>query len=204
MENLRLIAGLGNPGSRYERTRHNAGFLLVERLAKLWRASWSLEKKFQARVARVERNGLSVMLCQPQTFMNASGESLGAVVSYYQLALPRLIVAVDDADLPFGELRLRERGSSGGHHGLESVERHLGSRDFTRQRIGIGRTADDRREITDYVLAPFSAEEAALAGCILDVAAAQIECWLDAGIGKAMSQFNGVINDSGEPSKGKN
>jgi len=110
---------------------------------------------------------------------------------------------VDDADLPFGAIRMRERGSSGGHHGLESIERHLGTREFPRQRIGIGRTADDRREITDYVLAPFSAEEAALAGCILDVAAAQIECWLDAGIGKAMSQFNGVVNDSGESSKGK-
>jgi PTH1 family peptidyl-tRNA hydrolase len=109
------------------------------------------------------------------------------------LPLARLLVAVDDADLPLGEIRLRSRGSSGGHHGLESIEQHAASREFARLRFGIGRTADGRREITDFVLAPFSAAETVLMDQVLTVASAQVECWLDAGIEKAMSQFNGVI-----------
>jgi PTH1 family peptidyl-tRNA hydrolase len=103
------------------------------------------------------------------------------------------LAAVDDADLPLGEIRLRASGSSGGHHGLESIEQHLGTREFARLRMGIGRTADGRREIADYVLAPFSKAEAALVEEILKAAAGQIECWLDAGIEKAMNRFNGVV-----------
>ncbi|HZV36060.1 MAG TPA: aminoacyl-tRNA hydrolase, partial [Verrucomicrobiae bacterium] len=150
MENLHLIVGLGNPGAKYARTRHNIGFQLVERLAEKWRTNWSDEKKFQSRVARWERDGRTVLLAQPQTFMNASGEAVGALTGFYRVPLARLLVAVDDADLPLGEIRLRPRGSSGGHHGLESIEQHVGSREFARLRLGIGRTADGRREITDY------------------------------------------------------
>jgi peptidyl-tRNA hydrolase, PTH1 family len=198
MENLHLIVGLGNPGARYARTRHNIGFQLVERLAENWRASWTAEKKFQARVARVERNGRTVLLAEPQTFMNASGETVGAMTAYYRLPLAKLVVAVDDADLPLGEIRLRSRGSSGGHHGLESIEQHVGGREFARLRFGIGRTADGKREITDYVLAPFDGPETALVEQILTAASAQVECWLDAGIEKAMSQFNGAIKPRNE------
>jgi PTH1 family peptidyl-tRNA hydrolase len=196
MENVRLIVGLGNPGAKYARTRHNVGFQLVERLAERWLAAWTTEKKFKSAMARVERDGTTLLLCQPQTFMNASGEAVGPLVSYYRVPMAQVLVAVDDADLPMGEIRLRERGSSGGHHGLESIETHLGTRDFARLRIGIGRTDDGRREITDYVLAPFSATETVLVDRVLKAAAAQVECWLDAGIGKAMSQFNGVVKDS--------
>lgn len=193
MENLHLIVGLGNPGAKYARTRHNIGFMLVERLAEKWRAGWSDEKKFQARVARVERGGKPVLLAEPQTFMNASGESVGAMASFYRLPPGRLMVAVDDADLPLGEIRLRKSGSSGGHHGLESIEQRLGSRDYPRLRLGIGRTADGRRDIAGHVLAPFSATDAAVVEEVLKAACAQVECWLDAGIDKAMSQFNGVV-----------
>ena len=194
MENLHLIVGLGNPGTEYAKTRHNAGFTLVEMLAARWRADWANERKFSARVARTERNGVRVLLCQPQTFMNLSGEAVGGLVSFYQLRPQAdLLVVVDDADLPLGEIRLRAGGGSGGHHGLESIEQHLATRDFARLRLGIGRTADGRREITEYVLAPFSGAEATVAGEVLTAAAAQVECWLDAGIEKAMSQFNGVI-----------
>jgi PTH1 family peptidyl-tRNA hydrolase len=201
MENLHLIVGLGNPGDKYARTRHNIGFQLVERLATDWRARWTAEKKFQARVARAERNGRPVLLAEPQTFMNASGETVGAMAGFYRLPLPRLLVAVDDADLPMGEIRLRSRGSSGGHHGLESIEQRLGGREFARLRLGIGRTADGKREITDYVLAPFTAAEAALVDQVLTAACAQVECWLDAGIEKAMSQFNGMIKIPDEKRK---
>ena len=195
MENLYLIVGLGNPGADYARTRHNAGFLVAERLAERWRARWNYENKFNARLARTERGSRRVLLCEPQTYMNASGEAVGAVAAFYQIPLAGLVIVVDDADLALGEIRLRPGGSSGGHHGLESVEQHLGTRDYARLRIGIGRQAG-AREITGYVLGRFNSTEAAQADKVLTVAADQVETWLDAGIQKAMSQFNGVVGDS--------
>lgn len=192
MENRFLIVGVGNPGDEYAKTRHNAGFLLVEKLAADWKADWKIERKFNAKMARVERNGRRVLWCQPQTFMNSSGEAVGALVKFYQLPLKQLLVVVDDADLPLGEIRLRPGGSSGGHHGMESIEQRLGSQEFARLRIGIGRQ-DGAREITDYVLSHFSRPEMALMKKVLDRAARQTECWLDDGIEKAMSQFNGSI-----------
>ncbi len=192
MQNLRLIVGLGNPGAKYARTRHNAGFMLVERLAETWGAAWTMEKKFQSSVARVERHGLVVWLCRPQTFMNLSGEAVAAVAAYYRVPPGQLVVAVDDADLPLGQVRLRPSGSSGGHHGLESIEQHLGTREFARQRLGIGRTPDGRREITGHVLAPFDTADAVVADRMLGLAAGQMECWLTEGLGKAMSLFNGT------------
>jgi PTH1 family peptidyl-tRNA hydrolase len=192
MENLHLIVGLGNPGAEYARTRHNAGFQLVERLAARWDAVWAYEKKFNARVARAERDGARVLLCEPQTYMNSSGESVGPLVLFYRLPLARLLVILDDADLPLGEIRLRPGGGSGGHHGLESIEQRLGTRNFARQRIGIGRAAG-AREITDYVLGRFSSTEAATADTVLTAACDQAETWLAAGIQKAMNQFNGSV-----------
>ena len=194
MENLHLIVGLGNPGSEYAKTRHNAGFLVLERFADRRRAKWSLEKKFNARIARVESDGKRALLCEPQTFMNSSGEAVADVLSFYQATPARLLVVVDDADLPLGEIRMRPSGSSGGHHGLESIEQHLGTRDYARLRIGIGRQ-DGAREITGYVLGRFSSTEAELMDKVLTVACDQVECWLNSGIQKAMNQFNGVVVD---------
>ena len=194
MEDLHLIVGLGNPGAAYARTRHNAGFRLVGKLAERWRTDWSAVKRFHSRLARIEREGRPVLLCEPQTFMNSSGEAVGALVDFYQVPLRNLLAVVDDADLPLGELRLRMRGSSGGHHGLESIEQRLGTREFARLRLGIGRRGSER-EITDHVLGRFDSTEAALVDKVLTVACDQVECWLDAGIQKAMTQFNGVVVD---------
>ena len=194
MENLHLIVGLGNPGAEYAKTRHNAGFQLVGKLGGRWRADWTLERKFNARLARVERDEGRVILCEPQTFMNSSGESVGPVFGFYRVPLKQVLVAVDDADLPLGEIRLRPGGSSGGHHGLESIEQHLNTREFARLRIGIGRKAG-AREITDYVLGRFSSAEAELTEKVLARAADQVEVWLKAGIQKAMSQFNGTVEE---------
>ena len=193
MENLHLIMGLGNPGKEYAGTRHNAGFLVVEKLARRWQANWTVEKKFAARLARVDRDGGKLLLGQPQTYMNASGEAVRALVEYYQLPLGRVLLVVDDADLPLGEIRMRPGGSSGGHHGLESAEQHLGTREYPRLRVGIGRTQTAEREITDYVLSKFSASERKVVEKVLDRAADQVECWVKDGIGKAMSQFNGAV-----------
>ncbi len=200
MESLHLIVGLGNPGAEYAKTRHNAGWLLVEQLALRWRVDWKRERRFNAQMARAERHDRHVLLCQPQTFMNASGETVGAVVNFYRLPRTRILVAVDDADLPLGEIRLRAGGSSGGHHGLESIEQHLGAREFARLRLGIGRQ-DDAREITDYVLGRFDRAEAALMEKVLDRAASQAECWLNDGVQKAMNQFNGVVDSANEKQK---
>jgi PTH1 family peptidyl-tRNA hydrolase len=192
MENLHLIVGLGNPGAEYAKTRHNAGFTLVEWLAARWKADWTGERKFNARIARAEYGGRRVLLCQPQTFMNLSGEAVGAVKDFYQLPLEQVLVAVDDADLPLGEIRLRPGGGTGGHHGLESIGQHLGSDGFARLRLGIGR-ADGAREITGHVLGRFDAGEAAVMEKVFGRAANQVECWLAAGIEKAMNQFNGSV-----------
>jgi PTH1 family peptidyl-tRNA hydrolase len=200
MENVFLIVGLGNPGAEYVQTRHNAGFLLVEKLAAKWKSDWANERKFKARIAKAERDGKKVLLCEPQTFMNLSGEAVGALKDFYQLPLKQILVAVDDADLPLGEIRLRKSGSSGGHHGLESIEQHLGSCEFARLRIGIGR-ADGAREITNYVLGKFDSSENELLKKVLERASNQIETWLEAGIEKAMNQFNGVVDSTNEKKK---
>src|SRR5581483_3533531 len=141
MEQLRLIVGLGNPGAKYSRTRHNVGFRLVEKLAEDWRGAWKLEKRFQSELARVSRGEMAVLLSRPQTFMNASGEAVAAVTGFYRVPLDRLVVAVDDADLPLAKFGLRGGGRGGGHNGRNSMSRLPGTKDFARLRIGIGRTA---------------------------------------------------------------
>lgn len=193
-----LIAGLGNPGSDYARTRHNAGFLVAEELARGWGAGWREEPRFQALVARANRAGRAVWLARPLTYMNASGESVGALMRYYRVPLERVLVVVDDADLPLGTVRLRPDGSSGGHHGLESVESHLGTRAYARQRLGIGRLEDGVREITGHVLGRFTAAELAVFEQVLRHAVAQATCWLEEGIEKAMARYNGPVKQARE------
>lgn len=198
MEDLFLIAGLGNPGAEYVRTRHNAGFMAVQFLSDRWRAVWRMDARFNARLARAEFGGRPVMLCQPQTYMNSSGEAVAALVKYFRVETARLLVIVDDADLRLGEIRLRPKGSPGGHHGLESVEQHLGTDGYARQRIGIGRTTEGGREIAGFVLGRLATEEMEIVKTVLERAAGQVECWLAAGIEKAMNQFNGAINGPGK------
>jgi PTH1 family peptidyl-tRNA hydrolase len=193
METIYLIAGLGNPGLEYERTRHNAGFMVVERFGERFDATWKKETRFRSRVSRVEACGRKVILCEPQTYMNLSGEAVAPLAAYYKIPPERIVVVVDDADLPFGQIRLRAEGSSGGHHGLESIEQKLGTRGFARLRVGIGRADRTLREITGHVLGKFSAEEAEMLEKVLDRAVAQMESYLTEGISKAMSQFNGAV-----------
>jgi PTH1 family peptidyl-tRNA hydrolase len=192
MENLYLIVGLGNPGRDYARTRHNAGFMVLDRLAESWKASWSVEKKFASRVAKAERNGNKLILGQPETFMNASGQAVGALVNFHKVPVSQVLVVVDDADLSLGEIRLRPGGRSGGHHGLESIEQHLGTTEYARQRIGIGRNDAVARQITSYVLSEFRPDEQKILEKVLQKACKQIECWLASGVMQAMNQFNGV------------
>lgn len=194
MENLHLIVGLGNPGADYERTRHNAGFLVVERLAERWKTRWTEESKFSASLAKAQVGEQQIILCRPLTYMNLSGEAVAKVSKFYQIPISRIVVVVDDADLPFGQLRLRADGSSGGHHGLDSIEQHLGSRQYARQRVGIGRQTGGARQIAGYVLGRFSSAEWPDVEKVLERAAGQIECWLTSGVTVAMNRFNGVVS----------
>ena len=195
-EHLYLIVGLGNPGSEYAGTRHNAGFQVVARLAERWHARWTSDRELKARLARTVVEGRRVMLCQPQTYMNLSGEAVAAVSGYYRVALPQVLIVVDDADLPLGELRMRSGGGPVGHHGLESIEQHLATREYARLRLGIGRStsATSERQISDYVLSRFTPVEAELWDSVLARAADQAACWLTVGLELAMTRFNGVIN----------
>lgn len=193
MNTLGLIVGLGNPGREYQDTRHNAGFMLVERLAEAWGGRWRTEKKFFAKLAECGFAGHRFILCQPQTYMNASGESVAKVAVFHRVPAAATLVLVDDADLPLGALRLRGEGSPGGHHGLESVEQHLGTRSYARLRLGIARPPAEVRDIAGHVLGRFSAEEIPPWDKVLARAVRQVECWAAEGPGKAMSLYNGTV-----------
>ena len=198
MESAHLIVGLGNPGPKYERTRHNAGFLAVEKLAAQWAATWADEKKFQARMARAAEEEKTVHLCQPQGYMNRSGEAVGAVSDYFKIALERVLVIVDDANIAFGELRIRPGGRTGGHNGLGSIEQHLATPEYPRLRVGVGRPEEVGRELSSHVLGKFSAAEWDALGPVLDRAARAAECWLREGMERAMNEFNGRLDLPGE------
>lgn len=191
-----LIAGLGNPGAEYVQTRHNAGFRVVEELARQWQVSWTESPRFASKVARATRGERTVWLARPLTYMNVSGEAVGAMTRYYRIPVAATLIVVDDADLPLGTLRMRPDGSSGGHHGLESVESHLGTRGYARLRLGIGRNDEGpsgMREISGHVLGRFSASEQEVFGRVLPQAVAQVTCWLEQGIEKAMARYNGPV-----------
>jgi peptidyl-tRNA hydrolase, PTH1 family len=194
MDDWSLIVGLGNPGEQYARTRHNAGFLVLDELADRFGANWSVENRFSALVARADFGGRRLLLAKPQTYMNLSGEAVGALMQFYRVPVAALLVVVDDANLASGAIRLRPGGSSGGHHGLDSITQHLGGENqYARQRIGIGRADARQREITDHVLGRFGAAEWPLMQKVFVRDGDQIECWLKSGIEIAMNQYNGAV-----------
>ncbi len=186
-----LIAGLGNPGRKYVDNRHNVGFRCVEQLAASHGFSFNKRQK-KARLALGTVNDFSLILVKPRTFMNKSGQAVAPLVQFYKVPLERLLLIYDDLDLPLGAIRLRPSGGSGGHRGVRSVIRQLGSREFVRLRIGIGRPPG-RMDPADYVLQDFSASEEEVLIQVLDLALDVIETWLVEGIETAMSQYNSRV-----------
>ena len=184
---MALVLGLGNPGSRYARTRHNVGWRVVERLVRRWGAAPAGEHEAW-RAWRAERGGVAVDLLVPLTFMNDSGEALEAWREHHAFDPAALLVVVDDVYLPLGRLRLRAAGSSGGHHGLESLERAVGP-EFARLRIGVG-AAPEAGTLRDHVLEEFEEHERMAADEALERAADAVECWLAEGLLAAMNRFN--------------
>jgi len=184
---MKLVVGLGNPGSRYDRTRHNLGFRVVDVLAERWHVAVTREK-FDAMLGDGTVAGQRTTLMKPQTFMNRSGRSVQAAVAFYRLPIEDVLVVSDDLDLPVGSVRIRASGSSGGHRGLEDIIRLLGSESFPRVRIGIGRP--DRADAVDHVLSGFTEDEEAVVKQAVHRAADAVECWLAEGVTAAMNRFN--------------
>ncbi|HEX6123424.1 MAG TPA: aminoacyl-tRNA hydrolase [Ktedonobacterales bacterium] len=186
---MKLIVGLGNPGSRYARTRHNVGFDAVDEIAR--RQGWAWDAR---RSRAVLASGLlgpeKVLLAKPQTFMNDSGVSVGELVRFYKLDLADLLVISDDLDLAFAKLRMRTRGAAGGQHGLESIIRHLASSDFARIKVGVGRPPAGRDANVGWLLSPPHGDERIALDEAIARAADAATCWVTDGPQTAMNQYN--------------
>jgi PTH1 family peptidyl-tRNA hydrolase len=182
-----LIVGLGNPGARYRTTRHNLGFMVVERMAHDLPAG-TARTRMQAELLETHQCDRRLVLAKPQTFMNDSGKSVAQLLRWYKVELSNLLVIYDELDLPFGTIRLRPNGSAGGHNGLESVIQQLGTQQFPRLRIGISRPA--RGSTVPYVLSGFFAEERPQLPGIIDRSVEAVHDWLDLGIDAAMNLHN--------------
>lgn len=186
---MKLIVGLGNPGKEYAGTRHNIGFELVDALASAH--SIKVEQRVaRARVARGTIAGETVMLVKPQTFMNHSGESVAALVRREQVPPENLLVVIDDVHLPVGKLRLRAKGSSGGHNGLKSIALHLATQDWARLRLGVGEPPPGLQ--IDWVLSRYTRADRKLMDELLITGMGAVELWLTEGIEAAMNRFNGT------------
>ena len=152
---MKVVVGLGNPGKRYDRTRHNVGYAVVDILAAGTKAG-KAQNRFQARLVELAEDAGKVLLVKPETFMNLSGQSVRQVLDFYKLPLEDLLVVCDDINLPLGKLRFRARGSHGGHNGLRNIQEHLGTTEYSRLRLGVGAPDEDA---VDHVLGAFRASE---------------------------------------------
>lgn len=191
---MRLIAGLGNPGPEYEWTPHNLGFLALDALAE--RAGIRVTRpEAKARVGLGSLAGHDVVLAKPQTYMNLSGVSLRLLLEKYEIDVADMIVLVDDVDLPWGSIRIRERGSAGTHNGLKSIVDSLGTQEFIRIRLGVG-PEKVWGDLSDYVLGPMGSEEREIAARMANDAVEAVESIFTEGIGKAMSRFNRKVSSA--------
>jgi peptidyl-tRNA hydrolase, PTH1 family len=192
---MRLIVGLGNPGREYRDTRHNVGFMVVDEIAKRHNLSMAMAPSQVPDAFLAKRYGADPLLvAKPLTFMNRSGEAVAALAHYYDIAAGDLLVVVDEAALPFGRLRARARGSAGGHNGLKSVIERLGTTEFPRLRLGVGR-GDARRDLADHVLSTFEADEQPALGEFIARAADAAEMFAAEGIAKVMNTYNPGATD---------
>lgn len=190
-----LIVGLGNIGKAYEKTRHNIGFIVVDALAEKYKVSFQKKARLKGEIAELVIEEKKVFLLKPTTYMNNSGESVRAVIDFFKIAICNILVIVDDIAIPFGEFRLRQGSGPGGHKGLESLERSLGSSDYPRLRIGIG----DRKEgdLVSHVLGGFTKSELDQLPEVIKNAIEIIHLWLMQGMVFAMNQTNVRKKDKG-------
>ncbi len=188
-----LIIGLGNPGRKYEKTRHNIGFRVLDELAVRFNLSFG-KTKHKAKIADGLILNKRVLLAKPQTYMNTSGEAVRALVDFYGIELDRILVVHDHLDIPLGMLRLRKKGGAGGQNGVKSIIQHLSIQEFSRIRCGIGRPPG-QMDPSAYVLKPFAGDDAITAQLMVERATDAVESWLTDGIELTMTQYNGNINE---------
>ena len=186
-----MIVGLGNPGKEYERTRHNTGFRVADRLAAQLRVKID-RLKCKALTRFVDYEGLRVLLVEPQTYMNASGAAVSALATYYKVKPERILVIFDDISLPVGRVRVRRDGSAGGHNGIKSIIQSLGTDQFPRVKVGVGAKPHPDYDLADWVLSKFSAQEEKALEPALEHAAAAALTVLTEGVDKAASAYNGT------------
>ncbi len=185
-----LIVGLGNPEPKYDKTRHNIGFEAVDALARTWQISWSENRRFQALFGEGRApNGDKVRLLKPLTYMNRSGQAIRAATDWYKLPPESVLIIYDEMDLSVGRLRLRLSGSAGGHNGMKSAIAHLGTQNFPRLRIGIGKSSGDKDSVS-HVLGKFAPEETKIMSDVLGLMVDSVELALKQGVEKAMSLYN--------------
>jgi PTH1 family peptidyl-tRNA hydrolase len=191
---LQLLVGLGNPGPKYADTRHNVGFMVLERIARSAAVGFRSQPRLQGELAEIGTGPERLRLLMPQTYMNESGRSIRAALDWYRLSPAQLLVLVDDMDLPLGRLRLRSGGSAGGHNGLRSTIQHLGTQEFARLRIGIGAPADNpaerRARTVSHVLGRFAADERPVLDAVLDEVVVGIDRIRRQGIERAGNRLN--------------
>lgn len=187
-----LIVGLGNPGREYRETRHNIGFMALDAVSQALHAGLG-RLQSRALVSSVTFNGYRLILAKPQTFMNLSGQAIASLMRFYKLQLGQLLVIHDDLDLPLGTLRLRPGGGSAGQRGLASTIQQLGTQDFPRLRLGIGRPPG-QMDAADYVLQNFPSAERELLKQVLDRAVEAVQAFVQIGLDQAMNEFNGSLN----------
>lgn len=185
---MKLIVGLGNPGKKYDETRHNVGFHVLDRLAAKY-GDGATREKFEGRVMEAAIAGERALLLWPQTFMNRSGSSVGPAMEFYKLELDDLLVVCDDFNLPLGRLRFRREGSAGGQNGLADVIRRLGTEGFARLRLGIG-PVPEQWDAADFVLSRFHKDERDAANEEISRAAEAVECWVAEGVEVGMNRYN--------------
>jgi PTH1 family peptidyl-tRNA hydrolase len=198
---VKLIVGLGNPGSKYQGTRHNVGFEVVDELARR-RALMFESSPGDAVMARERGPGAQVILAKPLTFMNLSGQAVGGLMRYYRIDLEDVLVVADDVNLPLGRLRVRRRGSDGGHNGLRSVIDSVGTEEVARLRVGVDR-GDRRRDLADHVLATFDQSELEIMRLAINNASDAVEVFASEGINAAMNRFNRMDNNETDDSMGE-
>lgn len=185
---MKLIVGLGNPGKQYEKTRHNIGFEVVDALSERLNIPLN-QSKFQGVYGVGHFQGEKVFLLKPLTYMNLSGESIRPMMDYFQINDDELVVIYDDLDLPVGKIRLRQKGSAGGHNGIKSTIAHLGTQEFNRIRVGIDRPPSGMK-VPDYVLGRFSKEEQELMNEVIPKCVAACEAWLSKPFLQIMNEYN--------------
>ncbi|MCG8429231.1 MAG: aminoacyl-tRNA hydrolase [Chromatiales bacterium] len=188
-EPIRLIVGLGNPGAKYEQTRHNAGFWFVDLLARQYNAAFKVESKFHGMAARIVVGGEDCWLLKPNTFMNRSGQSVSSLAKYYKISLAQMLVAHDELDMPPGVVRLKQGGGHAGHNGLRDIMSAMGGRDFWRYRIGIDHPGSSK-DVADYVLTRPSKDDAVRIEGAIDEAASQLPLLVEGAFSKVMNRLH--------------